>query len=69
MARRVVWTENAIAERKEILKYCDERLPRHITQAWGEVKVSDKPLWQHSCEGSLAMAVTAGVGMLFGVSV
>jgi len=35
----------------------DEKIPRHITQAWGQFKVSEKPVWQHSCEGSLALAV------------
>jgi hypothetical protein len=43
----------------DVLSRCvtDEKIPKHITQAWGEFKTSDKPLWQHSCEGSLALAV------------
>ncbi len=35
----------------------DEKRPKHITQAWGEFKVSAKPLWQHDCPGSVAIAV------------
>jgi len=35
----------------------DEKRPKHITQAWGEFKVSAKPLWQHDCPGSIAIAV------------
>ena len=44
---------------KDVLSRCvtDENIPRHIIQAWGQFKVSQKPLWQHSCEGSLALAV------------
>jgi len=36
----------------------DEKIPRHITQAWGQFKVSEKPLWQHDCPNSIAVAVT-----------
>lgn len=35
----------------------DEKRPKHITQAWGEFKVSDQPLWQQDCPGSVAVAV------------
>jgi hypothetical protein len=60
----IVWIDNnrlACYEPldKEVLSRCvtDEKIPKHITQAWGEFKTSDKPLWQRSCEGSLALAV------------
>ncbi len=60
----VIWVDNnrlACYEPldRDILSACvtDERIPRHITQAWGQFKVSDKPLWQRSCEGSVALAV------------
>lgn len=36
----------------------DEKIPKHITQAWGEFKVSEKPLWQYNCPDSIAVAVT-----------
>jgi len=62
--RDIVWIDNSRLAcysplDNDVLSRCvtDERLPRHITQAWGEFEVSDKPLWQHSCEGSLALAV------------
>ena len=62
--RDIVWIDNnrlACYEPldKGVLSRCvtDEKIPRHITQAWGQFKVSEKPLWQHSCEGSLALAV------------
>ncbi|MHC4518744.1 MAG: outer membrane protein assembly factor BamB family protein, partial [Planctomycetota bacterium] len=35
----------------------DERIPRHITQAWGQFKVSASPLWQRDCPDSVALAV------------
>ncbi|UCF15861.1 MAG: PQQ-binding-like beta-propeller repeat protein [Phycisphaerales bacterium] len=60
----IVWVDNnrlACYEPLDrgVLSRCvtDEKIPRHITQGWGEFKVSEKPLWQHSCEGSLALAV------------
>jgi hypothetical protein len=45
---------------KDALSKCvtDEKIPRHITQAWGEFKVSDKPLWQYVCPKSVAVAMT-----------
>ncbi|MCP4263397.1 MAG: PQQ-binding-like beta-propeller repeat protein [Planctomycetes bacterium] len=36
----------------------DEKIPRHITQAWGEFKVSNKALWQYVCPKSVAVAMT-----------
>jgi hypothetical protein len=44
---------------KDALSRCvtDEKIPRHITQAWGEFKVSAEPRWQQDCPGSLAVAV------------
>jgi acetyl esterase len=46
---------------KDVLSRCvtDEKIPRHIIQAWGQFKVSEKPLWQHDCPDSIAVAVTA----------
>ncbi len=38
----------------------DKKIPRHITQAWGRFKVPQKPLWQHDCPGSVAVAVSGG---------
>ncbi len=47
---------------KEALTRCvtDEKIPRHITQAWGEFRVSEKPLWQRDFPGSVAVAVASG---------
>ncbi len=47
---------------KEELSRCvgDEKIPRHITQAWGAFKVSKKPRWHHDCPGSTAIAVSRG---------
>ena len=35
----------------------DERIPRHVTQAWGTLKVTGKPIWQRDFPGSVALAV------------
>ena len=35
----------------------DEKIPRHITQAWGQFKVSKKPVWQQDFPNSMAIAV------------
>jgi len=35
-----------------------ERIPRHITQAWGQFKVSTKPYWQRDVPQSVAIAVS-----------
>jgi outer membrane protein assembly factor BamB len=63
--RDIVWINNSklLCYKpldKDMLSRCvtDEKIPRHITQAWGEFKVSEKPLWQHDCPGSVAVAVT-----------
>jgi len=60
----VIWQDNAKlacykALDKEALNQSvtDERTPKHITQAWGQLKITDKPLWQHDLPGSLAIAV------------
>lgn len=37
----------------------DEKIPRHITQAWGQFKVSEKPRWQREVPGSLALALSS----------
>ena len=34
-----------------------ERIPRHITQGWGQLKLPGSPLWQQDCPGSVAVAV------------
>ena len=60
----VVWLDNAkllcyAPLDKNALSQCvtDEKVPKHITQAWGQFKVPQKPLWQHDCPGSIAVAV------------
>ena len=47
---------------RETLSRCvtDEKIPRHITQAWGEFRVPEKPLWQRDFPGSVAVAVSDG---------
>jgi outer membrane protein assembly factor BamB len=63
--RDVVWIDNSKLLcyeplDKAVLSRCvtDEKIPRHITQAWGEFKVTEKPLWQYAFPGSLAVALT-----------
>ncbi|MHC4228030.1 MAG: outer membrane protein assembly factor BamB family protein [Planctomycetota bacterium] len=63
--RDIVWIDNSRLAcyeplDRDVLNQCvtDEKIPRHITQAWGEFKVSEKPLWQFSCANSVALAVT-----------
>jgi len=63
--RDVVWINNSRLLcckplDKGVLSRCvtDEKIPRHITQAWGEFKVSGKPLWQYGCPESIAVALT-----------
>ncbi len=62
--RDIVWLDNSKLLcyeplDKDTLSRCvtDEKIPKHITQAWGQFKVSEKPLWQHDCPGSIAVAV------------
>ncbi|MHC4631309.1 MAG: outer membrane protein assembly factor BamB family protein [Planctomycetota bacterium] len=62
--RDIVWLDNNKLLcyeplSKDTLSRCvtDEKIPRHITQAWGQFKVSEKPLWLHDCPGSIAVAV------------
>ena len=31
--------------------------PRHVIPTWGKFEVADKPLWEHDCPDSVAMAV------------
>ncbi len=64
--RDVVWIDNSRLLCYEpldrsVLSRCvtDEKIPRHITQAWGEFNVSKKPLWQYGCRDSVAVALTA----------
>jgi len=63
--RDIVWIDNSKLLcyeplDKDTLSRCvtDEKIPKHITQAWGQFKVSGKPLWQHDCPNSIAVAVT-----------
>jgi len=63
--RDIVWIDNSKLLcyeplDKDTLSRCvtDEKIPMHIIQAWGEFKVSEKPLWQHNCPDSIAVAVT-----------
>jgi outer membrane protein assembly factor BamB len=60
----IVWLDNQQLScyaplSTEALSRCvtDEKIPRHITQAWGEFKVSEKALWQKKTPGSVALAV------------
>ncbi len=60
----VIWQDNAkLACYKSLEKEAlnksvtDERIPKHVTQAWGALKVANKPLWQRDVPGSLAIAV------------
>jgi hypothetical protein len=62
----VVWIDNSRLLCYEpldrsVLSRCvtDEKIPRHITQAWGEFKISKKPLWRYDCRDSVAVALTA----------
>ena len=63
--RDVVWIDNGKLLCYEpldngVLSRCvtNEKIPRHITQAWGEFKISEKPLWQYGCPDSIAIAIT-----------
>jgi len=51
---------------KDALSRCvtDEKIPKHIIQAWGQFKASEKPLWQHDCSHSIAVAVTKNAVVL-----
>jgi len=62
--RDIVWLDNQQLRcyaplSQEALSRCvtDEKIPRHITQAWGEFKVSEKAIWQKKTPGSVALAV------------
>ncbi len=63
--RDIIWIDNSKLLcyeplEKDALSRCvtDEKIPKHIIQAWGQFKASKKPLWQHDCPGSIAVAVT-----------
>jgi outer membrane protein assembly factor BamB len=65
-SRDVVWIDNSILAcfmplSKDALNRCvtDERIPRHITQAWGQFRVSQSPVWKHDCPDSVAVAVAS----------
>ena len=63
-AQDVVWLDNSklLCHKpldKDVLSRCvtDEKIARHITQAWGGFKVDQAPLWQRDCPESTAVAV------------
>lgn len=73
--RDIVWIDNSRLLcyeplEKRTLSRCvtDEKIPRHITQAWGEFKVSKKPLWQYGCPKSVAVALTTNAVIVADVS-
>ncbi|NQT14247.1 MAG: PQQ-binding-like beta-propeller repeat protein, partial [Planctomycetes bacterium] len=60
----VVWLDNSTLLcypplDTDALSRCvtNEKIPRHVTQAWGQFKVAAKPRWRHDCPGSVAIAV------------
>ncbi len=62
----IVWLDNRVVAGfdpipAEELSACvtDRKTPRHITQAWGQFKVKQRPRWKYDCPGSVALAVTA----------
>lgn len=69
--RDIVWIDNRKIQcfpplAPEVLHRCvsDERVPRHITQAWGEFRSAGEPLWEHDCPGSLTIAVAPNAVVL-----
>jgi hypothetical protein len=44
----------------------DEKIPRHITQAWGTFRVAEKPLWKRDCPGSVALALARNAVLVAG---
>jgi outer membrane protein assembly factor BamB len=63
--RDIVWIDNGKLLcyeplDKDALSRCvtNEKIPRHITQAWGAFKVAKKPLWNYDCPESIAVAMT-----------
>ena len=63
--RDIVWVDNQRLLcyeplETEALNRCvtDEKIPRHITQTWGEFKVDQQPLWGFNTTGGNAIAVT-----------
>jgi len=60
----VVWLDNSTllcypSLDTDALNGCvsDEKISRHVTQAWGQFKVEAKPRWRRDCPGSVAIAV------------
>ena len=55
---------------KDALSQCvtDQKIPKHVTQAWGQFKIAEKPLWQHDCPGSIAVAVAENAVLVAGAS-
>jgi outer membrane protein assembly factor BamB len=69
----VVWLDGArIAcfprlDRDELTRgVTDERIPRHITQAWGAFRVSEEPHWVRQCPESVAVAVARNAAVVAG---
>lgn len=62
--RDIVWLDNnkllctkPIDEGVLNRSVTNERIPRHITQGWGQFKLDKPALWQKDCPGSVAIAV------------
>ncbi len=63
--RDIVWLDGQFVvayptlDRDELNRcVTDEKVPRHITQAWGTFKVKEKPIWAVKRSAGLALAVT-----------
>lgn len=70
-ARDIVWLDNRkllctnpIPEAELNRFVTHERIPRHITQAWGDFKLTETPHWQQDCPGSVAIAVSQNAVVL-----
>jgi hypothetical protein len=62
--RDIVWLDNQTLMcfdpiDKEALNRCvtDEKIPRHVTQAWGEFQIQQQPHWGFSTPGASAIAI------------
>ncbi|MBN1444329.1 MAG: PQQ-binding-like beta-propeller repeat protein, partial [Planctomycetes bacterium] len=64
--RDVVWVDSRSLscfdplDRDELSRcVTDEKVPRHITQAWGEFRTEARPRWQRKTPGGIAAAVAS----------
>ena len=62
----VVWQDNRklfcyppLSDEELTRCVTDEKIPRHITQAWGKFEVSQKPRWQRAVADSVAIALSS----------